>query len=931
MTPTAVAADSREFDHHDRYHNQSHGYSAVTIEGNMDGHDPASVDRSKSLRNRQFNIYASRAQSPSPASQSNPKPYPPTSDAYDLPEDDAVQTSYHHVTHDTPPQLPPLPISPRWDSLANNTSNFFLQKSKAALAVPSAEHTYPPPDSLAERLESGRHTPTNDLTHQPLASPVSEPEPRISTDTVQSQNFSRPRKLSIKQPVAIDPTKARQTLFPSPFAPPPDLLPDLVSPRYGRSRGQSNASTGTSSTLSSFPQPPGSDVYDPGRSRLRHATTAPAVVRPPPSFGQNRIDSVGSGYTRDMAPWISADESRSSYRSQLTASSAQGTWMTERSSVLTRDSSVPSVYAGPDEPSIEDVMGMYEKGFHDDSSPEDFDDMHWGADKKDGGMNKRNTRILEALDKPLPAPAASSGLSMGLMVPDMGPLVRESTEMFRVEEPTPTLPKSSTFGEFDKRHHDSEKRDSAKSLHETPPSRHGNSTPSTTPSANTIEYEDPEARDRYGFRKANQYVTREQYDTWNKTYVEYLARRRKKWIAYHKEIGLMTDRPDRFPPPASAKTKRFVRKGIPPDWRGAAWFYYAGGPAILAKHSGVYDELLQKKASAVDAEAIERDLHRTFPDNIKFKPGGSGANTEPSRSSNQTTSETASNGGEDGEPRMISSLRRVLRAFSIYNPRIGYCQSLNFLAGLLLLFLKTEEQAFWLLNVITRVYLPGTHETSLEGSKVDLGVLMGAVRESMPAVWAKIGDEMDGDPNESRPATSGAAAAKKAKSRRKHMANKSVSTDRLPPITLCMTAWFMSCFIGTLPIETTLRVWDVFFLESSKTLFRVALTIFKLGEAEIKAIADPMEMFSVVQSMPRRLIDANSLMESCYKRRNGFGHLNQDAIETLRQERRDKTQLDRDKVVGATGARSGHVTDGEEKVRRKGTLFGRRPKRDVSS
>ncbi|KAG7113229.1 GTPase-activating protein gyp3 like [Verticillium longisporum] len=213
---------------------------------------------------------------------------------------------------------------------------------------------------------------------------------------------------------------------------------------------------------------------------------------------------------------------------------------------------------------------------------------------------------------------------------------------------------------------------------------------------------------------------------------------------------------------------------------------------------------------------------------------------------------------------------------------------------------------------------------SLEGSKVDLGVLMGAIRESMPAVWAKIGDEMDGDPNESRPTTSGASAAKKARSRRKHMANKSVSTDRLPPITLCMTAWFMSCFIGTLPIETTLRVWDVFFLESSKTLFRVALTIFKLGEAEIKAIADPMEMFSVVQAMPRRLIDANALMESCYKRRNAFGHLNQETIDALRQERRDKTQLDRDKLAG-------HVTDGESKVRRKNTLFGRRPKRDASA
>jgi hypothetical protein len=215
---------------------------------------------------------------------------------------------------------------------------------------------------------------------------------------------------------------------------------------------------------------------------------------------------------------------------------------------------------------------------------------------------------------------------------------------------------------------------------------------------------------------------------------------------------------------------------------------------------------------------------------------------------------------------------------------------LNFLAGLLLLFVDTEEQCFWLLNVITRIYLPGTHEMSLEGSKIDLGVLMTEMRTSMPAVWDKVGGELEADPN-SRPSTS--KSIRLTRSRRKELARMSTPTDRLPPITLCMTAWFMSCFIGTLPIETTLRVWDVFFYEGSKTLFRIALAIFKQGESEIRAVADPMEMFGVVQSMPRRLIDANALMEACFKRRNGFGHLSQVQIDEKRQQRRAKAQLDR--------------------------------------
>ncbi|EQK97429.1 hypothetical protein G6O67_006286 [Ophiocordyceps sinensis] len=160
----------------------------------------------------------------------------------------------------------------------------------------------------------------------------------------------------------------------------------------------------------------------------------------------------------------------------------------------------------------------------------------------------------------------------------------------------------------------------------------------------------------------------------------------------------------------------------------------------------------------------------------------------------------------------------------------------------------------------------------------------------------------------------------------------SLSTERLPPITLCMTAWFMSCYIGTLPIETTLRVWDVFFYEGSKTLFRIALAIFKSGEAEIKAVSDPMEMFGVVQSLPRRMLDANALMEACFKRRNGFGHISQDAIDARRQERRDLAQQDRAhqlKLGGKPGT-IGNLTEAEaESFRRKATLFGRKRK-DVS-
>ncbi len=93
----------------------------------------------------------------------------------------------------------------------------------------------------------------------------------------------------------------------------------------------------------------------------------------------------------------------------------------------------------------------------------------------------------------------------------------------------------------------------------------------------------------------------------------------------------------------------------------------------------------------------------------------------------------------------------------------------------------------------------------------------------------------------------------------------------------------MSLFIGTLPIESVLRVWDVLFYEGSRVLFRVALTIFKLGEQRIRDIGDSMELFQVVQTLPKDMLDAGSFMRAVCRR----GGVSSDWVEMRRWERRE--------------------------------------------
>ncbi|MPW73514.1 hypothetical protein CPI04_09005, partial [Moraxella catarrhalis] len=115
---------------------------------------------------------------------------------------------------------------------------------------------------------------------------------------------------------------------------------------------------------------------------------------------------------------------------------------------------------------------------------------------------------------------------------------------------------------------------------------------------------------------------------------------------------------------------------------------------------------------------------------------------------------------------------------------------------------------------ITQNHLPGAHARSLANTEVN--VLMMLVKDYLPKVWASI--------NDTDLINSGAGSH----------AHPNSKFHRQPTVALSCTSWFMSLFVGVLPIETVLRVWDAFLYEGPRALYRYALAIFKLGEPEIR-------------------------------------------------------------------------------------------------
>ncbi|VEU21620.1 DEKNAAC102700 [Brettanomyces naardenensis] len=365
-------------------------------------------------------------------------------------------------------------------------------------------------------------------------------------------------------------------------------------------------------------------------------------------------------------------------------------------------------------------------------------------------------------------------------------------------------------------------------------------------------------RDRYGFKKANNHISEGEYDNWWVSYSQYLIKRKKKWEKMMAKNGLPTANnvaPTRFPP-RSESLRKFVRKGIPAEWRGNAWFYFARGSEKLRENKDVYDRLVDQTMDIINenTEAIEKDLHRTFPENIHFK------NIRIQQANGEVIEE---------ESPLLQTLRRVLKCFSLYRPSIGYCQSLNFIAGLLLIYMD-EERAFWMLVIISERYLPGIHDFNLEGVNVHQGVLLLCLRQYLPDVWGMIVDKNDV----------------------RYQEGTNAFLYDLPALSFCTTSWFMSIFIGVLPTETTLRVWDCLFYEDSKTIFQIALTIFKMMEPELHRIADrdtnedeeflSSELFQVIQNFPKKLLDVNRMMEECFRFSN-FSKLTQDEVVKCKQ------------------------------------------------
>uniref|UniRef100_A0A8C7EUF1 Ecotropic viral integration site 5 n=1 Tax=Neovison vison TaxID=452646 RepID=A0A8C7EUF1_NEOVI len=213
------------------------------------------------------------------------------------------------------------------------------------------------------------------------------------------------------------------------------------------------------------------------------------------------------------------------------------------------------------------------------------------------------------------------------------------------------------------------------------------------------------------------------------------------------------------------QVKELVRKGIPHHFRAIVWQLLCSAQSMPIKDQ--YSELL--KMTSPFEKLIRRDIARTYPEHNFFK-------------------EKDSLGQE--------VLFNVMKAYSLVDREVGYCQGSAFIVGLLLMQMP-EEEAFCVFVKLMQDY---RLRELFKPSMAELGLCMYQfecmIQEHLSELFV-------------------------------HFQSQSFHTS------MYASSWFLTIFLTTFPLPIATRIFDIFMSEGLEIVFRVGLALLQMNQAEL--------------------------------------------------------------------------------------------------
>ncbi|KAJ3301222.1 GTPase-activating protein [Kappamyces sp. JEL0829] len=257
--------------------------------------------------------------------------------------------------------------------------------------------------------------------------------------------------------------------------------------------------------------------------------------------------------------------------------------------------------------------------------------------------------------------------------------------------------------------------------------------------------------------------------------------------------------------------------GLPEPIRGMMWQLMCNSKneALEAE----YLELLTRNSR--NEKIIIRDLARTFPNHAFFKdPQGQGQ----------------------------TSLFNVLKAYSIYDKEIGYCQGLPFVVGPLLLNMPEEQSFCVLVRLMMDYNFRDLYTPKMIGLQVINHQFDRLLQEQFPAVF-------------------------------NHLELQDVKA------TMYASQWFMTLFAYRFPLEIVFRILDVIFAEGAEAVLRFALALIKhnadhIVQLEFEQLVQFLKEGTCCNPMSKLVADASTITISKRK----LDRWRREYLEVLRQQ-----------------------------------------------
>ncbi|CRH00013.1 GTPase-activating protein, putative [Plasmodium relictum] len=320
--------------------------------------------------------------------------------------------------------------------------------------------------------------------------------------------------------------------------------------------------------------------------------------------------------------------------------------------------------------------------------------------------------------------------------------------------------------------------------------------------ANNNEY------DHYGFEKNKECIVESTDKRALEKHKKQIERRWQFYLTFKRDIK------------KNYYLKTLIRKGIPDKLRPDIWPHLLDSMVLCLKYPTIYEKCLNSELEPKVLSQIELDIIRTFPHNKNYRRNSPG----------------------------LIQLKNVLRAFAVYKPKINYCQSMNFIAAITLIFLK-EELAFWsIIQLIDSDYshdkinISDYYNNEMRGLRRDIIVIEELIKMKMPEVHSRL-KEFDVD------------------------------------ISWICSEWLLCLFCTAFPITTTLRIWDCLFYEGDKIIFRITLALFKMNQQKIIELNSLESILLLFKECTKNMVECDKLMYIAF---NEIGVLKKKNIKKLR-------------------------------------------------